>query len=98
MILHYKPDLVLNSGVAGSLTEKLNVLGIAIGSDCVQHDFDLSPLGMGGTNGGITTKESAAAYAVFGNGGKYQFTGSTVRQLFFCYGIDYFGNKMVEFK
>ncbi len=34
-------------------------------------DMDLSPLGMGGTNGGITTIQSAAAYAVFGNGGKY---------------------------
>ena len=26
---------------------------------------------MGGTNGGITTLESAAAYAIFGNGGRY---------------------------
>lgn len=36
-----------------------------------ENDVDLSPLGMGGTNGGITTIESAAAYAVFGNGGRY---------------------------
>lgn len=36
-----------------------------------ENDIDLSPLGMGGTNGGITTKESAAAYAIFGNGGQY---------------------------
>lgn len=36
-----------------------------------ENDIDLSPLGMGGTNGGITTKESAAAYAIFGNGGRY---------------------------
>ncbi|MBP3706390.1 MAG: transglycosylase domain-containing protein, partial [Clostridia bacterium] len=35
------------------------------------NDIDLSPLGMGGTNGGITTLESAAAYAIFGNGGQY---------------------------
>lgn len=35
------------------------------------NDIDLSPLGMGGTNGGVTTFESAAAYAIFGNGGKY---------------------------
>lgn len=34
-------------------------------------DMDLSPLGMGGTNGGLTTIESAAAFAVFGNGGLY---------------------------
>ncbi len=36
-----------------------------------ENDINLSPLGMGGTNGGITTKESAAAFATFGNGGKY---------------------------
>lgn len=35
------------------------------------EDINLSPLGMGGTNGGLTTLESAAAYAVFGNGGMY---------------------------
>ncbi len=35
------------------------------------EDMNLAPLGMGGTNGGITTTESAAAYATFGNGGKY---------------------------
>ena len=34
-------------------------------------DANLSPLGLGGTNGGLTTLESAAAYATFGNGGKY---------------------------
>ncbi len=36
-----------------------------------EEDVNLSPLGMGGTNGGITTMESAAAYAIFGNGGLY---------------------------
>jgi len=36
-----------------------------------EEDRNYSPLGMGGTNGGITTRESAAAYAIFGNGGKY---------------------------
>lgn len=35
------------------------------------EDVNLAPLGMGGTNGGITTLESAAAYAVFGNLGQY---------------------------
>lgn len=35
------------------------------------EDVNLSPLGMGGTNGGITTMESAAAYAIFGNLGQY---------------------------
>lgn len=31
----------------------------------------LGALGMGGTNGGLTTTESAAAFAIFGNLGKY---------------------------
>ncbi|MBE6750050.1 MAG: hypothetical protein E7560_02680 [Ruminococcaceae bacterium] len=35
------------------------------------EDINLSPLGMGGTNGGLNTMESAAAFAVFGNGGLY---------------------------
>ena len=35
------------------------------------NDINYSPLGMGGTNGGVTTFEEAAAYAVFGNGGIY---------------------------
>ncbi len=36
-----------------------------------KEDINYSPLGMGGTNGGITTLEEAAAYAAFGNGGFY---------------------------
>ena len=47
------------------LTKKLGITTLN------SADVNLSPLGMGGTNGGITTLESAAAYAVFGNGGLY---------------------------
>lgn len=47
------------------LTQKLGITTLN------ENDIDLSPLGMGGTNGGITTLESAAAYAIFGNGGRY---------------------------
>lgn len=36
-----------------------------------ESDKDLSPLSVGGTNGGVSTLEMASAYAVFGNGGKY---------------------------
>lgn len=36
-----------------------------------KYDINYSPLGMGGTNGGLTTLEEAAAYATFGNGGIY---------------------------
>ena len=47
------------------LTQKLGITTLNA------EDVNLSPLGMGGTNGGITTLESAAAFAVFGNGGLY---------------------------
>lgn len=47
------------------LTKKLGITTLN------SEDINLAPLGMGGTNGGITTIESAAAYAVFGNGGHY---------------------------
>lgn len=33
-------------------------------------DKDLSPLAVGGTNGGVSTLEMASAYAAFGNGGR----------------------------
>ena len=47
------------------LTQKLGITTLTT------EDVNLAPLGMGGTNGGITTLESAAAYAVFGNLGQY---------------------------
>lgn len=47
------------------LTQKLGFKNLT------QYDVNYSPLGMGGTNGGVTTKESAAAFAVFGNNGLY---------------------------
>ena len=36
-----------------------------------EKDKDLSPLAVGGTNTGVTTLEMAAAFATFGNGGRY---------------------------
>ena len=36
-----------------------------------EKDKDLSPLAVGGTNTGVTTLELAAAFATFGNGGRY---------------------------
>ena len=47
------------------LTQKLGITTLN------EEDKNLSPLGMGGTNGGLTTLESAAAFAIFGNGGLY---------------------------
>ena len=47
------------------LTQKLGMKNLT------KNDIDLGPMSLGGTNGGITTLESAAAYAIFGNGGLY---------------------------
>ena len=47
------------------ITQKLGVTTLT------KNDVDLSPMGMGGTNGGFTTLESAAAFAMFGNNGLY---------------------------
>lgn len=47
------------------LTQNLGIKNLT------KSDIDLAPLGLGGTNGGLTTLESAAAFAVFGNGGLY---------------------------
>ena len=45
MILLYKPDVVINTGVAGSLSPEASIGDIVIGTDAVQHDMDTSPLG-----------------------------------------------------
>lgn len=45
MILRYKPDLVINTGVAGALSDKLDVCDVVISTSVVQHDMDTSPLG-----------------------------------------------------
>lgn len=45
MILKYNPDVIINTGVAGTLTDKLSINDIAIADSVVQHDMDTSPLG-----------------------------------------------------
>jgi adenosylhomocysteine nucleosidase len=45
MILEFKPDVIVNTGVAGSLSHMLNVCDIAVADKVVQHDMDTSPLG-----------------------------------------------------
>ena len=40
MILAFAPDAIYNSGVAGSLTEKLSILDVAVSEKLVQHDMD----------------------------------------------------------
>lgn len=45
MIMEYKPSVIINSGVAGTLTKELGVLDVAIAKNVVQHDMDTSAIG-----------------------------------------------------
>ena len=45
MILTYRPELVINVGVGGSLNPALRYGDMAIADRVVQHDFDTSPIG-----------------------------------------------------
>ena len=45
MILHYHPQCIINTGVAGTLTDALTIGSIAVSSAVVQHDMDTSALG-----------------------------------------------------
>ena len=45
MILNFKLDYLLNVGVAGSISNNLDITSIAISQSLVQHDMDTSPLG-----------------------------------------------------
>lgn len=45
MIDLFKPDVIINSGIAGSITRNLTVGDIVISSDCVEHDINCTALG-----------------------------------------------------
>ena len=45
MCLMYKPQIIVNTGVAGGLADGLKVGDIVIGTSAVEHDMDMSPLG-----------------------------------------------------
>lgn len=45
MVLKYQPELMINVGVAGSLTPELNIGDIAVADCVVQHDMDSRGLG-----------------------------------------------------
>lgn len=45
MILTFKPDIIVNTGVAGSIDSSLKILDIAVADKVVQHDMDTSPIG-----------------------------------------------------
>lgn len=45
MILTYKPDYVINIGVAGGLAPELGIGDIAVAENVVEHDMDTTPIG-----------------------------------------------------
>lgn len=45
LIREFNAKEVINTGVAGSLNNILNIGDIVISADAVQHDFDVSPIG-----------------------------------------------------
>ena len=45
MILKYNPCVIINTGVAGSLSNELNILDVAVADKVVQHDMDTSAIG-----------------------------------------------------
>ncbi len=45
MILTYHPDAIVNTGVGGTLTDKLSICDMALSVNLVQHDMDTSAIG-----------------------------------------------------
>ncbi len=45
MIDKFSPDVIINSGIAGSVSRQLKIGDIVISKDCVQHDFDGTQMG-----------------------------------------------------
>lgn len=41
----YKPNIIINTGVAGGISDELDIGDIVIGTYLVQHDFDVTVLG-----------------------------------------------------
>ncbi len=45
MILEYSPDYIINTGVAGGLSEDMKIGDAAVADKVAEHDMDTSPLG-----------------------------------------------------
>ncbi len=45
LIMKYKADSIINTGVAGGLSDEMKIADIAVATGAVEHDFDVTPLG-----------------------------------------------------
>ena len=45
MILRFGVEMIINTGVGGTLTDKLGIADVAVSTACVQHDMDTSAIG-----------------------------------------------------
>ena len=45
MIDLYKPDVIINSGIAGSLSKIITVGDIIVSTDCIEHDINCTAIG-----------------------------------------------------
>lgn len=45
MIVRFGADVIINTGVAGSLDSRIGIKDLAVSSACVEHDMDTSPIG-----------------------------------------------------
>lgn len=45
MIMRFAPEIIINTGVGGTLTDRLHCGDIAVAASVVQHDMNTSPLG-----------------------------------------------------
>ena len=45
MVLKFSPELIINSGAAGSLSSRFSIGDIAVGTGVVEHDFDTTAMG-----------------------------------------------------
>ena len=60
MILTFHPEVIINTGVAGSLSPKLDILDVAVATDAVQHDYDTSAIGE--PNGALSIRGELVTY------------------------------------
>ena len=60
MILTYRPEAIINTGVAGSLSPELDILDVAVATDAVHHDYDTSAIGE--PNGALTINGALVTY------------------------------------